>query len=480
MWWIPTSGVGVLIVAFVAVIFIRTLLFVPKKNKIGDTSPVFVNSEKAVSDLAEMIRCKTVSHTDPSLDDESEFEKFERLLPALFPKIHSTCLFEKVGERSLLFKWSGKCHDAPTVLMSHYDVVSVEEENWEKPAFEGIIENGVLWGRGTLDTKGNLNGILQAAETLIGEGFIPEQDIYFAFGGDEEVGGTGAVKIVELFKARGIIPGAVIDEGGAVASGIFPGVRKPCAVIGIAEKGMLNMEYSVKGGGGHASSPDPITPIGRLARACVRVEKHTFKYRLTKPTKELFNTVGRHSTFFYRLLFANRWCFSPILALYARKSGGEFNAVVRTTTAFTQMEGSKGMNVIPPYARMVSNQRIIPGETVESLAAEIEKAVGDKKVNCKVIDGMSPSVISDTNCEAWERLRATVSETWQDAIVTPYLMVACSDSRHWGVITDKIYRFSPMALSKEERGTIHGNNERIPLATVAEAVEFYIRLIKKS
>ena len=480
MWWIPASGLGIIIVVFLAIILIRALLFVPPKKKKIDVEPVFVNSEKAVSDLANMIRCKTVSNTDPSLDDEGEFEKFEQLLPTIFPNVYSKCEFEKVGNRSLLFKWTGKHHDAPTVLMAHYDVVSVVEEDWDKPAFEGIIENGVLWGRGTLDTKGTLNGILQAAESLIGEGFIPKQDIYFAFGGNEEVNGTGALEIVELFKARKITPGAVIDEGGAVATGVFPGVKKPCAVIGIGEKGMLNMEYSVKGGGGHASSPAPITPIGRLARACVKVEKHTFKYRITKPTKELFNTLGRYSSFLYRLIFANQWCFKPILSLFSKASGGELNAVVRTTTAFTQMEGSKGMNVIPPYAKMVSNHRIIPGETVESVAAEIEKAVGDGKVSCKVLYGMNPSVISDTDCEAWDRVSTSVAETWQDAIVTPYLMVACSDSRHWGEVSDKVYRFSAMALSKEERSTIHGNNERVPLATVATVVEFYIRLMKKS
>lgn len=455
-------------------------MFVPKKTELSDVQPIFVNSEKAVSDLSDMIKCKTVSNVDSSLDDEAEFERFEKLLPSLFPRVYSACKFEKVGERSLLFRWVGKNHDAPTVLMSHYDVVSAVEEEWEKPAFDGIVENGVLWGRGTLDTKGTLNGILQAAESLIGEGFVPKQDIYFAFGGNEEVNGDGAVEIVKYFKEHSITPGAVIDEGGAVATGVFPGVSKPCAVIGIAEKGMLNMEYSVKGGGGHASSPAPITPIGRLARACVKVEKHTFKYRLTRPTKEMFNTLGRHSNFLYRIIFANQWCFAPILSMFAKVSGGELNAVVRTTTAFTQMVGSKGMNVIPPYAKMVSNHRIIPGETMETLSKEIKSAVNDDKVICRVIGGMDPSVISDTNCEAWNRLRTTVAETWQDAIVTPYLMVACSDSRHWGEISDKVYRFSAMALSKEERSTIHGNNERIPLATVSRVVEFYTRLIKKS
>lgn len=478
--WIAITVILALLVVFLSVIFIRTFLFVPKKREIGEIAPVSVNSEKAVADLAEMIKCKTVSHADPALDDEAEFLRFENLLPELFPAVYKKCSLEKVGNKALLFKWKGKSSDAPTVFMAHYDVVSVVEEDWDKPAFDGIIENGVLWGRGTLDTKGTLNGILQAAESLISEGFVPASDIYFAFGGDEEVNGHGAFDIVELFRERGINPGAVIDEGGAVATGVFPGVKAPCALIGIAEKGMLNVEYSVRGGGGHASSPAPITPVGRLSRACVSVEEHKFKFRVTKPAAQMFDKLGRHSTFLYRMIFANLWCFSPVLSMFSRKSGGELNAVVRTTTAFTQMEGSKGRNVIPPYATMVSNHRIIPGETMKSVHAEIRGAVKDPKVKVNILNGMNPSVVSDTDCEAWERVSSTVGETWQDAIVSPYLMVACSDSRHWGVISDKVYRFSAMSLSKEERSTIHGNNERIPLATITKTVEFFIRIMKKS
>jgi len=180
------------------------------------------------------------------------------------------------------------------------------------------------------------------------------------------------------------------------------------------------------------------------------------------------------------MIFANQWCFAPVLSLYAKLSGGEFNAVVRTTTAFTQMEGSKGANVIPPYARMVSNHRIIPGETVDSVIEHIKKAVNDDKVTVSVINGNDPSAISETNCEAYERVRSSVAETWQNAIVSPYLMVAGSDARHWSAISDKVYRFSAMALSKEERDTIHGNNERIPFDTISRTVEFFVRIMRKS
>ena len=473
------SVLGALLL-FILVLVVRALAYKPKRIAETRAESVFINKERAVETLAELIRCKTVSDRNKENECEAEFEKFKATLPELFPNVFKTCETEHVGDRAILIKWRGKSSESPTVLMSHYDVVSVIEEDWQKPAFEGISENGVLWGRGTLDTKGTLNGILSAAEALIAEGFVPERDIYFAFGGDEEINGHGARDIVNLFIERKITPGLVVDEGGAVVEGVFPGVKRPAALIGIAEKGMLNVEYSVKGGGGHASSPAPHTPVGRLSMACVKMEKTPFKYRLTKPARKMLDTLGRHSTFVYRLIFANLWCFSPILNLLTRATGGELNALVRTTTAFTQMQGSKGLNVIPPKASMASNHRILPGETADGTLERIRKVVGDEKITVSKIDGMNPSVVSDTDCEAWERLSAAVSETWSDAIVSPYLMLACSDSRHWGVISDKVYRFSAMALSKEERGTIHGNDERIPFDTVARTVEFYVRLMKKS
>ena len=474
MWLIP-----IILVILIAVILIRTLRFVPAKQDGAIPEAISVDSEKATRDLAEMIKCKTISHRDSTLDDEAEFERFEKLLPTLFPAVFANCDYEKVGERGILIRWKGNSPDSPSVFMSHYDVVNVEAADWQKPAFDSILEDGYLWGRGTLDTKGTLNGILQAAESLIKEGFVPKNDVYFAFGGNEEVNGNGSYGIVQLFKERGITPGLVLDEGGAVCTGVFPGVKKPIALIGTGEKGQLNIQYTVKGGGGHSSSPKANGPIIRLSRACLNVEKSAFKYTLSSPTAQLFDTAGRHSNFLYRMIFANQWIFGGVLGIYSKLAGGEFNAIVRTTTAFTQMSGSKGQNVIPAVATMVSNHRIIPGENVESVVAHVTKAVNDDKVQVSVINGVDPSVISRTDCEAYERVRSTVAETWQDTVVTPYLMVAGSDSRHWGEISDKVYRFSAMALSKEERGMIHGNDERIPVETIARTVEFFARIMKK-
>ena len=473
-------GIAAVVIVFLAVIVVRTLRFVPKEAEREEPSPVTFDGDKAVSDLCEMIRCKTVSHIDSSLDDESEFEKFKALLPRLFPLVYQRCDLENVNNRAMLFRWRGESSENPTVLMAHFDVVSVVDELWDKPAFDGIVEDGFIWGRGVIDTKGSLNAILQAAEKLIAEGFVPKSDIYFAFGGNEEVNGDAAPAIVNLFKERGIVPSMVLDEGGAVVNGVFPGVKSPCAVVGIAEKGMLNVEYVVNGGGGHSSAPLPNTPIDRLSTACVKLKKSPFKFTLTAPTREMFDTLGRHSTFLYRMIFANLWCFAPVLNLLAKISGGQMNAIARTTLAFTQMEGSKGINVIPPYARMASNSRIVPGETMDSVLERIKKTVNDDKVEIKIINGMNPSVISRTDCEGFRRVKSAVGDTWREALVSPYLMTACSDSRHWGAISDRVYRFSPLTLTKEEQASVHGNNEKATILAITKAVEFYIRLIKKS
>ena len=271
----------------------------------------------------------------------------------------------------------------------------------------------------------------------------------------------------------------VVDEGGAVVENVFPGVKEPCGLIGIAEKGMMNVRYSVLSGGGHASAPPPKTPVTTLASACRKVVEHPFKMHITKPAAEMFDTLGWRSTFLYPLIFANLGCFSPVLDLICKGSGGELNALVRTTTAFTMMEGSSARNVIPAEASLVSNMRLNPADSVASAEEYLKKTVADPSVKVEVLESSEPSPISETDCESWNKVAAAVAETWRGCVVAPYLMVQCSDSRHYRDLSRHVYRFSAMDLTAEERRTIHGNNERIRLDCAARAVEFYIRLIGK-
>ena len=478
MWilWILLGAIALLLL----VVLIRTVAFKPRKTEFAnDSEPLDFDSDAAISSLQQLLRCKTISYFDRSLEDDTEFEKLIDLLPTLYPEVYRVCSLQRLPDRALLFRWQGKAHDAPSVMMAHYDVVPVDEQSWEKPPFDGIIENGELWGRGALDTKITFSSVLFSANTLIKQGFVPAQDIYFAFSGGEEINGDGALHIVNYFKENGITPALVLDEGGAVVENVFPGVTTSCGMIGIAEKGMMNVTFSIASNGGHASAPKPHTPVGLLSAACCEMENHPFPLHLTPPVAALFDTLGRHSTFVYRMIFSNLWLFKGILDLICKKSGGELNALLRTTVAFTQASGSSAPNVIPPSASMTANLRLNPMDTVDSALDRIRHTIKDDAITLTVKNDVNPSPISQINCEAWDKIASAVANTWQGCIVSPYLMVQCSDSRHYRDLSDHVYRFSAMDLTSEERKTIHGHNERIRLDCIKRATEFYIRLMRR-
>ncbi len=469
-----------LVVAFLAVLVVRAVAFTPKESPLPQPLPIKTDKEAAIAHFQEMIRLKTVSNLDEDKMDEGEFEKFKALLPELYPLVHEKCHREEIGRHGLLYRWEGKSTDAPSVFMAHYDVVPVIETDWQEPPFSAVIKDGELWGRGTLDTKGTLLGVLEAAEGLLKEGFAPENDIYFAFGGDEEIMGGDAPAIVDELEKRGVKPAFVLDEGGAIVEGVFPGVKRSAAVIGIAEKGSVSMDISATAKGGHASAPPVKQSLVTLARALTQLHQKPMPFRLTKPALEMFDVMGRHSTFAFRLIFANLWCFGPLLNLICSKSGGELNALVRTTCAFTRAQASDAYNVLPVQSTAGLNLRVICGESLEEVKDRVEKCIGDPHVKVDIRQGVEASTVSETYDEPWNRLDSAIRQTYPGALVAPYLMLAASDSRHYGRISDHVYRFSGMPLSKEQRGLIHNANERIPVDCIEAFVAFFARVMLMS
>ncbi|MCL2821218.1 MAG: M20/M25/M40 family metallo-hydrolase [Oscillospiraceae bacterium] len=484
MWFLLIPGV---ILLFILIICIRAALFTPKKQlpsgeKTTESDSITIDEtemERAIGSLQEMVRIETIWNWDKDPEGK-HFAEFRALLPKRYPLIHEKCSYEQIGRSGMLFHWKGKSAQNPTVYMSHYDVVPADEELWQKPPYSATRENGVIWGRGTLDTKATLCAVLETAETLISQGFTPENDIYFSFGGDEETEATDTRDIVLHFKEKGIKPALVLDEGGAVVENIFPGVKQRTALIGTAEKGMANVSFSVNGTGGHASAPPVKTPIGMLAGAVTAIEKNPLDAHFCESVLKMFDTLGRHSTFAFKLIFANLWCFKGLFAFICKKSGGELNALVRTTCAFTQMQGSTAHNVLPPSASISANMRLMAPDNIDSILTELKKRVKNDSIKIERLNGHNPSIFSNMDSEGYLRVSSAAAKTWSDAIISPYLMIAASDSRFFCQICDVVLRFSAMALSSEDRKRIHGNDERITEGQLKEALIFYRHIMTAS
>src|SRR5256884_1302265 len=340
--------------------------------------------------LAGALRFKTVSYQDSTQFDAREFDGFHRYLRATFPRLHAALKLEKVNGYGLLYEWTGSdANLPPIVLLAHQDVVPVElgtESRWTEPPFEGRIAGGYVWGRGALDDKGSLVGILEAVEHLVAVRTKPRRTVFLAFGYDEEVGGRrGAAHIADLLASRNVHPELVLDEGGALATGLVTGISAPVALVGIAEKGYVTVALTAQAEGGHSSMPPDETAVGILAAGITRLEHHQMSRAVRGPTAAMFDYLGPEMPFGPRLVLANRWLFERILA---RRFGAtpQGNAMLRTTTAPTVLQAGIKENVLPSSARALVNFRILPGDSVASVLEHVRQAVRGSRVSLQPLE----------------------------------------------------------------------------------------------
>jgi len=189
--------------------------------------------------------------------------------------------------------------------MAHQDVVPAEDQisKWKSPPFSGQIHSDHIYGRGALDDKSSLIGLLEATEYLLKKEFKPERTIYFVFGDDEEVGGNGAKEIANWFFINNINLEFILDEGPGVGIDVIDEVKKPIALIGVAEKGYASVELSVDQISGHSSMPPKKTAIGILSKAINNIEDHPFPARYDGAIKMLFDEIAPEMSFYKRFFF---------------------------------------------------------------------------------------------------------------------------------------------------------------------------------
>jgi carboxypeptidase PM20D1 len=448
-------------------------------------APAMALDDKAVADkLAGAIRFQTIASLDDPEAGGPEFLKLHAYLQERFPRVHAALQRETVGKYSLLYTWPGSDPRAkPVMFLAHQDVVPIApgtEPQWKAAPFGGEIKDGFVWGRGSWDDKANLIAQLEAVEMLLATGFQPRQTVYLGFGHDEEVSGKrGAVEMVKLLQSRNVRLDFVFDEGMLITDGIMPGLARPAALIGIAEKGYLSVVLKVPATPGHSSMPPPkgTSAIGMMSAALRRLDDEQLPAGLRGVAREMFETVAPEMTGFQRVALSNLWLFGPLVQAQLEK-GASTNAMLRTTTSLTIFHAGNKDNVLPGQAEATVNFRILPGETRETVMAHVKAKSGDRFELIALPGAADPSPITPTQSASYQQINRTVRSLFPDTIVAPGLMIAATDSRHFTPISDHIYRFSPVRAKPEDLTRFHGTNERIAVSNLGELVRFYHQLLR--
>ena len=468
-------AVLLIIAAVFAVCVIRAARLKAKPSGNAEHKKEF-DDDTAVDRFCEILRKKTVWPRNGEFDRD-EFDSFLPLLKSLYPAAFETLEVNTINNYGILLRWKGKNPEAkPFVLMAHYDVVSVDESKWNYPPFGAEIHDGKIYARGSVDTKCIISAEMEAVTYLLSKGFAPESDIWFSFTNNEETGGDTTPAVVEFFKANGIDPRFVLDEGGAIVNSPELGVKDDLAMIGVCEKGICDTVVTAEAKPGHSSTPMPGDSPDLLTDCIAKIRKIHFRPRLEPVVRDMLKGIGAYCPFYLRLAIANMWLFAPVIKL-VMKNFGESNAVMRTTICLTQLKGSDTINVIPATSQAGYSVRIAPWDSVDKVLGIIRKAVG-KKATVEAEYSFEPSPVSDYKCAEFNLLKNTINSVYPQVGVSTMIMTGGTDSKHFARISKNVYRFAGFRFSGENIAGMHGNNESLDVQAYLDGIDFYIELIR--
>lgn len=478
----------IILIALAVIIIItciKALFYKENKPTVTPMPKENVNSERVQKHLSEAISIKTVSNPDDSKVDWNEFKKFHDFLEREFPLTHKNLKRENISQASLLFTWEGKNKELdPIAILSHQDVVPIEagtEDDWTHPPFEGYNDGEFIWGRGALDMKNYLICVIEAVETLLEEGYQPDRTVYLCFGHNEEIvagQNNGAEAIAQSLYERGVHLDSTIDEGGAIIKANIKGILEGnLAGVGIAEKGYSDFKVSVKSKGGHSSQPPKHTAAGDIAKVVENIENHQFKCRMLPSVMNLFNIVGKRASYPVRLVLCNLKFLKPLIFAIAKRIPPAAT-FIRTTTACTMLEASPAANVLPQKASVTINFRQLPGTTIADTEEHIRRVSKNKDIEVEFLKGKEASKVSPINTKSFEVMTELFQQIDDTNIVVPYLVMGGTDSYHYEIVCDNLYRIAPFTVGADLLLTTHSTNERCPIDQLTEGVQFFKRYIK--
>ena len=434
--------------------------------------------DKYVENFSKLLREDTTTIA-PFATETERFYKFQALLGEVFPHIIPICEHEDF-DGSMLLKWKGRESGIkPALFMNHHDLVPVDPEKWSHDPFGAEVADSKLWGRGTLDTKCGLWGMLQAADELAAEGFVPDRDIYFVSTRNEESSGFGADAISKTLHERGIELDMTFDEGGFIQYDPIGGADGTFAMVAVSEKRPMMVKFIARSPGGHAAMPPKNTPLTRLGKMMAWVEENDpFPSVISDTTAQMLRCFGPYMRKFGFILKHPK-LFAPLLKKALPKLSPTAGALLKTTIVFTMSGGSKASNVIPTEAWVIGNLRCAPHQTQQE-CIDILKDIA-KKFDVEVEANINKrgGHVADYRDEAFQILTKAVKENYpQVAEVVPYISNTASDSSAYSPYCKQCLGFNPFLVTKQQIATIHGIDENIDLATLVPGVDCFRSIMK--
>lgn len=454
-----------------------------KRTLLSEASRKNVSQERNLqyaAVLKQMVGCKTIWQANG--ENRAEFQRFYQVIADAFPKLHKSAKRLTFGDGCFFYCLEGKDPQKNILLMSHHDVVDAGE-GWTTDPFSATEKDGALWGRGTVDTKTPLFAELQAAEELLCEGYdFAGINLYIGSSHNEEVSGDGMVLAEEYFRQRGIRFDVILDEGGAITTGMIPGVTAKSAVVAVHEKGRHLYRCTVRekkechGG----LNPTVGSPVASLSEFITRVSSSKiFKASFSPEVRATFTCHAPYMAFPLNVVFRNFSLFSPVIKKIMAKlpqAAAMLSTGITFTTFHAGSEDTPQKKAAEAQAHMFL--RCVREESLQKEMIAVRRIADECGVDIREIsrDYCRPTSFQTRPFQVLEQI---LRENFPDVIIAPFLLTAGTDARRFTDIADSILRFAPIDLNKQQFSSIHGKDENITIQNIGQCVLFYKDFIQK-
>lgn len=388
--------------------------------------------------------------------------------------IESRVFESEPGRASILARLPGKGGGKPIVLLNHLDTVGADPSPWSHPPFEGVIDDGFLYGRGSVDCKGLAVVEAMAMFAIARSGERLQRDVIFLGTADEETGGKlGAGWFVQ--NHLDLLDGAewVLNEGG---HGRRLEDGKLVYEVGVVEKTPLWLKLTASGPAGHGSTPRGTSAVERLVRALERVRTRPRDVRVVPQVADYYRALAPLRDEPLRNRYADL-----ATALQDQAFREEFlarpedAALVQSTISITVLNGSEKTNVVPPQASADLDCRLLPDETPEQFLAELRSTIADDEIEIERLVELPPSA-STTNTALYRAIEQVARE--DGAAVVPNVLRGFTDSHYFRSQGMVVYGFVPVVLTDEETRRLHGVDERVPVAELGAGTQRLVRILR--